>query len=171
MLTKETAVFLAPAMLFIAYQQRWRHQGHFGVSGWLFATGLVATLYPLYARSKASCCRPARPWRSPSSVSIRAASTSRSSRRSSGRPRAAGAGLLNLDNQFWRLVRGDVAASGRRAPGARRRSPTVLNVLRGLRDRRAIAAGLLGGMMLLYLARGGVVFDFYVIAAISVPVP
>src|SRR5689334_12330316 len=31
LLTKETAVFLLPAMLFIAWQQRWQHQSRFAL--------------------------------------------------------------------------------------------------------------------------------------------
>ncbi len=57
--SKETAVFLLPAMLFIAWQQRWRHQARFAVSaGWCrwswWSAGIRCT-----RRSRASCCRPA----------------------------------------------------------------------------------------------------------------
>src|SRR5262249_1411333 len=73
-------------------------------------------------------------------------------------------------NQFWALVRSDwlprdtVLLVG----GA---LTTLLNMARGLRlrtveQRRAMATGLLGLLPLLYLARGGIVFDFYVLFAI-----
>lgn len=42
----------------------------------------------------------------------------------------------------------------------------LLNLLRGFRDRRALAAGILGVFPLGFLARGGVVFDFYVLVAV-----
>ena len=165
LLSKETAVFLAPAMLFVALQQRWRHQGRFGVGGWLLATGLVVSFYPLYAAFKEELL-PAgsslafqifniTPERE--HVSLVEALQWQASRK--------GGGMLNLDNQFWQLVRTSwlphdavLVGAGAVAVG--------LNLLRGLRDRRAMAAGLFGGLLLFYLARGGLVFDFYVIGII-----
>ncbi|MGN6698750.1 MAG: ArnT family glycosyltransferase, partial [Thermomicrobiales bacterium] len=52
LLSKETAIFLLPPMLFIAWQQRRQHQGRFGVSGWVLPMLAVASLYPLYAALK-----------------------------------------------------------------------------------------------------------------------
>ena len=59
--------------------------------------------------------------------------------------------MFNLDNQFWQLVRTSwlphdpvLIGAGAVAVG--------LNLLRGLRNRRAIAAGLLGGLLFFYLA-------------------
>ena len=43
-LTKETAVFLIPAVVFIATQQRWDHQGRFAVTGWLVPAIAVVSL-------------------------------------------------------------------------------------------------------------------------------
>ena len=77
LLSKETAIFLAPAMLFIALQERRRHQGRFGVGGWLLATGLVVSLYPLYAGLQGELLPLGRRWPSRSSASPRSGSTSR----------------------------------------------------------------------------------------------
>src|SRR6185312_6432814 len=81
-----------------------------------------------------------------------------------------GGGPFNLDNQFWALVRSDwlprdavLLIGGALA--------TLLNVARGFRlrsveQRRAMATGLLGLLPLLYLARGGIGLDFYILCAI-----
>ncbi len=76
-----------------------------------------------------------------------------------------GGGMLNLDNQFWQFVR-TAGCRATRCCSPAARSPTLFNLIVGLRDRRALAAGLLGILPLYYMARGGVVLDFYIIAAI-----
>ena len=98
MFTKETAVFLGPAMLFIVYQQRQRHQGHFGVS-WLFATGLVATVPPLRAAQGAVAGRLVLAF---ALFSIDGESLALRGARLAGL--AAVADCFNLENQFWRLA-------------------------------------------------------------------
>ncbi len=52
LLSKESAVFLLPAMLYIAWQQRWQHQGRFALLGWLIPLLVVVSWYPLYALLK-----------------------------------------------------------------------------------------------------------------------
>ncbi|HEY2595078.1 MAG TPA: glycosyl hydrolase family 8, partial [Chloroflexota bacterium] len=81
-----------------------------------------------------------------------------------------GGGPFNFGNEFWSLVRSDwlprdavLLVGGALA--------TLLNIVRGARmqnvaQRRALATGLLGVLPLLYLARGGIVFDFYILFAI-----
>jgi hypothetical protein len=76
-----------------------------------------------------------------------------------------GGGMFNLDNQFWHMVRADWMV---RDPillvgGA---VATVLNLLRGIRNRQVLAVALLGLFPLYYLARGGLVFNFYIVFAI-----
>ena len=81
-----------------------------------------------------------------------------------------GGGAFNMDNQFWQLVHGDwmqrdalLLVGGAAASG--------LNLLWGLvpnrhRSRRGLPVALLCLLPLAYLGRGGVVFDFYILAAI-----
>jgi endo-1,4-beta-D-glucanase Y/4-amino-4-deoxy-L-arabinose transferase-like glycosyltransferase len=168
MLTKETAVFLLPPMLYVAWQQRWQHQGRFAIVGWLVPLAVVVSWYPLYAALKGELL----PAGSAVQFSTSGYGNSGVSLIDSlvwqvGR---GGGGPFNLDNQFWSLVRADWLPSDAvlLVGGA---LSTLANLVRGCRgrtvgERRSLAIGLLGLLPLLYLARGGIVFDFYVLAAI-----
>jgi endo-1,4-beta-D-glucanase Y/4-amino-4-deoxy-L-arabinose transferase-like glycosyltransferase len=168
MLTKETAVFLLPPMLYIAWQQRWQHQGRFAIVGWLVPMVVVVSWYPLYAALKGELL--------PAGAAVQFSTSGYGNTGVSlidslvwqvGR---GGGGPFNLDNQFWTLVRsewlpGDAALL---VGGA---LATLGNLVRGCRgrtvaERRALAIGLLGLLPLLYLVRGGIVFDFYILVAI-----
>jgi 4-amino-4-deoxy-L-arabinose transferase-like glycosyltransferase len=46
LLTKETAIVFAPALLLLAVQERWRHQGRFAIIGWLVPMMALASWYP-----------------------------------------------------------------------------------------------------------------------------
>lgn len=163
-LSKETAVFLVPAMLLLAWQQRWKHHGRFAIVGWLLPMAVVVSLYPLYAILKGELLPAGQSFgffmfgsRLDPHVSLSESLRWQASR--------SGGGMLNLDNQFWQLVRTEwlVRDAFLFAGGA---LATAANALRGARDRRLLIAGLLGLLPLFYLARGGVVFDFYVLFAI-----
>jgi hypothetical protein len=161
LLTKETAVFLLPAMLFVAVHERRRHHGRFAVIGWVLPMMIVTSWYPLYAALKGELL--------PVALSARLFGDTRphvslietllwQSKRDGG-------GMFNLDNQFWHFVRSDWLA---RDPvllvaGV---AATGLNLLRGIRNRQALAVALLGLFPLYYLARGGLVFNFYIVFAI-----
>jgi hypothetical protein len=76
-----------------------------------------------------------------------------------------GGGMFNLNNQFWHFMREDwlvrdpfIVVAGVAA--------TLANLIRGLRDRIALVVSLLGLLPLYYLARGGLVFNFYILFAI-----
>ena len=168
MLTKETAVFLVPPVLFIAWQQRWQHQSRFAVLGWLVPMLVVVSWYPLFAALKGELLPAgAAAQFSTSGYGNTGVSLIDSLGWQIGR---SGGGPFNFDNQFWSLLRSDwlprdpVLLVGGTAA-------TLINLARGcalrsIGERRAAAAGLLGLLPLLYLARGGVVFDFYVLVAI-----
>jgi endo-1,4-beta-D-glucanase Y len=168
LLSKETAIFLLPPMLYIAWQQRWQHQARFAVYGWLVPLIVVVSWYPLYAALKGELLPAgAAAQFSTSGYGNAGVSLADSLLWQIGR---GGGGAFNLGNQFWSLVRSDwlpkdafVLVGGAAA--------TVLNLARGalgrsVANRRAVATGLLGVLPLLYLARGGIVFDFYVLLAI-----
>lgn len=167
MLSKETAVFIVPAMLFVAWQQRWKHQGRFALLGWIIPVATIVSFYPLYALVKgellpagASLAFFVFNVNVPSShVSLIDALKWQSTR--------TGGGPFNLGNMFWQLARDTwipldpiLFIGGGLA--------SVANLVRGivLRNRRALAAALFGLLPLLYLARGGIVFDYYIIFAI-----
>ena len=168
MLTKETAVFLVLPMLFIAWQQRWQHQARFAVFGWLVPMLMVVSFYPLYAALKGELLPAGGAAQfSTSGYGNTGVSLADSLLWQIGR---GGGGAFNLDNQFWTLVRSDwLPRDALLLVGG---ALTIcLNLARGCRlhtvdQRRAVATGLLGLLPLLYLARGGIVFDFYILAAI-----
>ena len=170
LLTKETAFFLLPALLVIVVQQRWEHQGRFAIGGWLLPMLVVASWYPLYAMLKGELL-PAGLELMPAGQSgtflvVSAANTKVSLLDAVlWQATRSGGGMFNLNNQFWQLVRAQwlprdmvLFAGGAAA--------TIINLIRGIRNRRALVTGLLGALPLFYLARGGVVFDFYVLLAI-----
>ncbi|MDQ3962942.1 MAG: glycosyl hydrolase family 8 [Actinomycetota bacterium] len=160
-LTKETALFLLPAIAFIALQQRWDHQGRFAVSGWLIPAISVISLYPLYAALKGELF-PAGTGFGSAVIADPNVSTSlldalkwqaERGGGSSGASNEIGRTVAHWLTRDAALVVAGVAA-------------VVVNLIRGLRDRRMLAAGLLGLFPLLYLARGGILFDFYILFAI-----
>ncbi|MBW3589340.1 MAG: glycosyltransferase family 39 protein [Actinobacteria bacterium] len=162
-LTKETAIFLLPAMLYIAFGQRWRHQGRFAVGAWVMTAFMTISWYPLFAALKGELLPAGQALFAVVSndpgphVSLFEAVKWQATR--------SGGGLFSLDNMFWQLVRGEwlrldpilliggVAACG-------------INLMRAKQDRRALATALLGLLPFVYLARGGIVFDFYFVLAI-----
>jgi 4-amino-4-deoxy-L-arabinose transferase-like glycosyltransferase len=164
LLSKETAIFLLPAMLLIALYQRWRHQGRFAVAGWLLPMSVVVSWYPLFAALKGELLPAGQSLlflifggSGGTHTSLVDALKWQASR--------GGGGIFNLNNLFWQLVRTDwVPRDPLLFIGGT--TATALNLLRGIRDRRALVAGLLGALPLLYLGRGGIVFDYYVLFAI-----
>lgn len=161
LLTKETAIFLLPAMLLLAFQERRRHHGRFAVIGWALPMAIVTSWYPLYATLKGELL--------PSAFSA--------SLFGDTRPHVSlietliwqlqrdGGGMFNLDNQFWYFLREDWL--WRDTPlivlGV---AATALNLLRGIRNRSLVTVALLGLLPLYYLGRGGLVFNFYILLAI-----
>lgn len=167
-LTKMTAIFLIPAVLFIAFQQRWQHQGRFAFLGWIMPMLMVVSLYFLYALFKGELL--------PESTSpivmflpewIRdrffagegQVSLVETLRWQGTRP---GGSIFEPDSLIRVRIRYDwlpidpiLFVGGILA--------TVVNFFRGLRDRLAMSAALLGLLPLIYIFRGGVVFDFYII--------
>jgi len=168
-LSKETALFLLPALSFIALKQRRRHQGQFGVGSWLLALVVVISFYPLFAWLKGELSSTGQ---AASFSSINGYANASVSLLDSvwWQLRRSGGGMFNPHNQFWTLVGKDWL---HRDPilfigGA---AASVLNLLRGIgwrriRDRQALATGLLGVLPLLYLARGGLVLNYAVLFAI-----
>ena len=168
LVSKETAIFLLPPMLFIAFQQRWRHQGRFAVAGWVVPMLIVASWYLLYALLKGELI----PGGGAagfvtSGDSIAGGTGSRVSLVGSlfWQLARGGGGMFSLHNQFWQLLRSDWLVRDRLLVigGA---AATAINLLRGIRDRRALAVGLLSLLPIAYLARGGVVLDYYILLAI-----
>nr|MDQ6925931.1 glycosyl hydrolase family 8 [Candidatus Eremiobacteraeota bacterium] len=168
-LSKETALFLLPALGFIALKQRRRHQGQFGVGSWLLAMAVVISFYPLFAWLKGELL-PTGQAASFSAVNGYANASVSLLDSVWWQLRRSGGGMFNVHNQFWTLVgldwlpRDPILFIG----GA---AASVLNLARGvgwrrIRNRQAFVTGLLGVLPLLYLARGGLVLNYAVLFAI-----
>jgi len=166
LLSKESAIILLPALVYIAIKQRRRHQGRFGVGSWLLAMLVVGSWYPLFALLKGELF-PAGQVGAFSSVNGYASSSISLLAALWGQLTRGGGGPFNPHNAFWQLFRSDWLS----------RDPVLLlggvtasvaNTLRGLgvryiRNRQAFVAGLLGILPLLFLARGAAVLNYAVI--------
>ncbi len=166
-LSKETDLFLIPAVVLLVALYRRPHQGKFPLVLWVFLMGVVVSWYPLYAIIKGEFL-PAQATYHLLGQTLHVATGKHVSLMDSAAFQVArsGAGnLLDATSQFWLnvntfwlpldaflLVGGWAAALG--------------NLLRGVRNRQALAAGLLALLPLYYLGRGGNVFKFYIIIAI-----
>jgi len=165
LVSKETAVFLVPVLLFIAVQQRWRHQGKFGVAAWVVPMLVVLSWYPLFAILKGELL-PA--GKALGFILFNVGSTTEHTsliEQLQWQATRGGGGLLNLQNLFWTAVRTEwvprdpfLFVGGMLA--------IALNLVLGVRNRRVLVAGLLGLFPMVYLARGGLVFPYYVLFAI-----
>ncbi len=167
-LSKETALFLLPALLFLVLVTRREAQGGFAFGGWLVPMLIVVSWYPLFALLKEELLGAGQSFlfflRGGGGSGVSLVDTLR------WQASRGGEGMFNLDNQFWQLVRTDwwqgdplLLLGGTFA--------AIVNLIRGLAprgepNRQAFAAGLLGALPLLFLGRGGIVFDFYILFAL-----
>jgi endo-1,4-beta-D-glucanase Y len=166
--SKITAVFLIPAFIYIAFQQRWQHQGRFAVWGWIMPMMMVVSLFFLYAIFKGELFpQPASSWiliipewlRDRFFAGEGQISLIETLRWQGSRP---GGSILEPDSLIRLRIRYDwlpvdpfLFVGGIIA--------TFVNFIRGFRNRFAMSAALLGALPLVYIFRGGVVFDFYII--------
>ncbi len=168
-LSKETAVFMLPVMIYLVFQQRYEHQGRFAVPAWVLPMLVVLSWYPLYALFKqqlfpvgASTIFSLFPGGGASLGGSNGISMTEALRWQASR---SGGGFFNIHNQFFQILFGSwlpidpfLILGGFLA--------VLANLVRGFWDRRALLLGLMGIFPIAYLARGGVVFDFYLIFAI-----
>jgi hypothetical protein len=162
LVTKETAIFLLPVIALIVWRQRRSHQSIFAVYSWFIPMVMVVSWYPFYAILKGELLGAGQafnfflgtPSGSGQGVSLVDALKWQSTR--------GGGGLFNFENLFWQLVRNDWF---RRDPflltaGS---AAIIFSLIFGLVRRNWLVPGLLGLMPLIYLARGGIVFDYYIL--------
>ncbi|KPV48119.1 hypothetical protein SE17_39765, partial [Kouleothrix aurantiaca] len=157
LLTKETAIFVLPAMLLLAVQERRAHHGRFAVLGWLLPMTIVASWYFLYALLKGELFPPGTFGDTRPHVSLLGTLL--------WQTRRDGGGMFNLHNQFWHFLREDWLWRDALLPlgGS---AAVLANLLLGWRNRVALVVGLLGALSIYYLARGGIVFNFYILFAL-----
>ncbi len=157
-LSKETIIILLPVFLYLAWKQRWQHQGRFAVGVWIVPVLMVISWYPVYAIFKGELLP---------NGGLNITSDN------NGNPIT---GVSLFDALRWQATRKD---DGNRLwteiipqDWLRRDAflliggafASVFNLVRGLfpRNRAALVVGALGFLPLYYLARGGVVFSYYI---------
>lgn len=166
LLSKETDVFLVPAVLYMVWRWRQPHHGRFSVVAWLLPMVSLVSMYPLYAVIKGELV-PSGYTLDILGLTIRFSSAPHVSLLGALLWQAdrGGGGLFNLQNMYWFNVRNvwmpkdAVLVLGGMAAVA-------INLLLGIRSHRILAASLLGLMPLAYMARGGIVFQHYILFAI-----
>ncbi len=160
-LTKENAIFFLPVVGYLLLRTvRTGHMRRFAASGWVFAVVMVVSLYPLYAMLKTELF--------PADMGFL----------SDGAPaqhvsligtigwqlQRSGGGILDPYSQFWRFFWAKwwakdsvIIVAGMGA--------AVLNLLIGYLTRRVsyVLASLLCLLFGVYLARGSVMLEFYVV--------
>ena len=159
-LCKESALALLPGMVFIAVQQRWKHQGRFAIIGWIIPMFVVASLYPLYALLKGELFPTfdaSFGQLSPNRVSLFDTFFWQNFR--------DGGGLLNYNNQFWELVRNDWFMRDPLLLGGGV-AAALFSLRRGFGNRQAMAIALLSLVPLVVLARGGLVLNYQILLVI-----
>jgi 4-amino-4-deoxy-L-arabinose transferase-like glycosyltransferase len=163
-LSKEAGVAFVPAALLLVYMQRRPSSARAALATWVLPAMAVVSLYPLYAAVRGELL-PSAPSHflmftiggGPPHISLVDAILWQATR--------GGGGLLNRQNMFWDAFLTDwlrrdpiVAVAGSVA--------VLVNLARGIRSRRLLVTGVLGALPLLYLARGGLVYSFYIVAAL-----
>ena len=166
LLSKETAVFLLPAVLLTTVLWRRPHQGRFAIVGWLLPMAAVTSWYPLYALIKGEFL--------PAGFALHLLGFTISF--------GTGPHVSLLDSLIWQVGRGGGSIFDPNsqfwfnvwyvwmpkdslliAGGA---AAMAINLIRGVRSRGALAASALGLTGVYYLARGGIVFEFYILLII-----
>ena len=119
LLSKETAIFVLPAMLLLAFQERRAHHGLFAVTSWLLPMVMVTSWYLLYATLKGELL--------PVSISARMFGNTQPHvsliETLLWQMKRDGGGMFNLNNQFWTLVRSNLAGARRLAAVGQDASP------------------------------------------------
>ncbi len=162
-LTKENALFFAPVLAYLLYHQvKGTYRARFAMAGWSVSAAMFISLYPVYALLKgeffpagSALVGNGSPGAHVSLISTVLWQIGRH-----------GGSILNSDSPFWQYFWGKwwekdplIIVAGVAA--------TVINLLIGLSDRErhrnVLIASLLSIAFTLYLIRGSVMIDFYVV--------
>ena len=166
LLSKETAIFVLPAVLLMVVLWRRPHHGRFAIVGWVLPMAIVTSWYPLYAIIKGELL--------PAGLALHLLGFTLAF--------DTGPHVSLLDSLLWQVGRGggSVTSAGSQfwfnvynvwMPQDRLLlvgggAAIALNLLRGIRSRGALAASALGLAATYYLVRGGIVFEFYILLVI-----
>ncbi len=156
-LSKEPAIFLIPAMLFLVYWQGRDQKEPVALPAWLIPMVLVVALYPLYALARGELLPLTifgHHLDAQTGVYLINTLTWQGGR--------GGGSVFNFGSDFWQQMRMNwlpvdpfLILVGFLS--------VIANLVKGIHHRRALVFGLLGIFPIIYLARGGVVYDFYIL--------
>lgn len=156
-LSKENAIFFIPVFLYIIYLWRDKKQRNFAIVEWLTVTFLVVSTYFLYALLKGEMF-PTGTLLGGTKDHVSLLGTLRE------QYDRGGGGLFSKDSLFWSNMslwtKRDAAIIyvGLLA--------TLINLLIGIKDKSYRVIGLLSLVFWFFLARGGIVIEFYVVPII-----
>ncbi|MCL5257382.1 MAG: glycosyltransferase family 39 protein [Chloroflexi bacterium] len=159
LLTKETALFFMPAFVYLVWVTTHKAQRRMGIPLWITVAASVVSTYILYAALKGELF-PAGSLLGGTGKHVSLIETYmwQGSRTGNG-------SILNSDSLFWSTANNywlsfDKVLSIGGAVAA------LAVIVAGFRKKLYLPVGLVPLCLFLYMARGGVVFDFYIIPAI-----
>lgn len=154
-LTKENAVFILPTLpLLVWYRVEKVHRG-LAFIGWAIITIFVVSLYPLYAILKTELLPTGTlPWDHARHVSLIGSVLFQGSR-------GKDLGILDWNSIFWNATRGWVNADPVLVVGGT--AAAILSLFFWKTNRLVVILGLGTLFMWAFLARGGVVIEFYLV--------
>lgn len=155
-LSKEVTVFLIPVMSYLAYQRVHRVQRWFAAIGWPAIAGSLVSLYLLFAALKGELF----PTGTLLGGDTEHVSLFGTLAWQTGRGKDAG--VFQPDSQFWNIVNGNWAVYEPLLVVGGTLAAMGLSVL-VRRDVRMGAIGLLSLSLWAFLARGGIVYDQYLL--------
>lgn len=159
-LSKENAIFFAPIILYLIYQKSHAHHKDLALIKWLAISGFIISFYLLYALLKGELFPVGFLGDNTSHVSLLATLKEQLSRDS-------GASISDFSkNGFWNNMRTWLADD-----------PVIIllgivtteaNLLIGVKNKTARFVGLLSLSFWLFLIRGGIVIEFYIIPLLPI---
>ena len=154
-LSKEVVVFLVPALAYLTWYRSHVSQRLLAISGWLVVAGSVISLYILMAILKGELF-PTGTWLGGTNehVSLLGSVSYQASR-------GADDGLLNPNGDFWNWARDWARIDPLLVVGGT--AAAVVNLLLARRNRTAAVISLMTISMWAFLARGGLVIEFYLV--------
>lgn len=164
--SKETAAIFLPGMLVLLWQCRREHHRRFSFGAWFIPMVMIVSWYPLYALLKGELLPPGMIFQlGPLRFGTELDRNSLMGTLSWQMGRGSGGGLFNQESMLWRVIREEwlprdafMIIGGTIACFA--------NVIIGLRNGRYMAIGLLGSLAVLFLMRGGVILEHYILIAV-----
>lgn len=152
-LTKENAIFFLPVFLYMIFKETSRNQRLFAVILWTSISGAIISMYPLYALLKGELF-PANFWlgSGQENVSLVEAWTFQLGREGATSHEGS---LLQKYVLTWIKDDPIIVIGGFIA--------TIINIFYGFYNRKIGYIALLSAAMILFLLRGGVILEFYVI--------